>query len=300
VSPFSWAAAEPADTPLAEAYAACARLARQHDEYFRVTSRLLPPSMRPHVAAIYAFARTAEGFGSEGSHSDAERECLLDDWLHRLRAAVRGEPGDDPASPFAAIGHTLRACELPASLFEDLVGAFRQDVLKKRYASWDELLDYCRRSANPVGRLMLRIGGSNDPALDRASDAMCTALRLTGLWQDLARDWRKGRLYAPQEVLDACGVREADLDAGVINAAWRAALATVAGRTRALFAEGRPVCDGVQGRFRHQLRVSWLGGMTVLNRLERSGFDVFGSRPSLGLVDLPLLLWRAFRWRASP
>jgi len=300
VSPFSWAATEPADTPLAEAYAACARLTRQHDEYYAVASRLLPRSMRPHVAAIYAFARTADDFAREGNHSDAERECLLDDWLHRLRAAVRGESGDDPASAFAAIGHTIRVCQLPVSLFEDLIGAFRQDVVTKRYATWDDLLDYCRRSANPVGRLVLRIGGYDDPTLDRASDATCTALRLTSFWQDLARDWRKGRLYVPQEDLEACRAREADLDVGVISAAWRTVLATMAGRTRALFVEGRSVCDGVQGRFRHQLRVTWLGGMMVLSRLERSGCDVFGTRPAVRPFDLPLLLWRAFRWRASP
>lgn len=299
MSPFSWAAAEPADTPLADAYAACVRRARQYDEHFWVTSRLLPSSMRPHVAAVYAFARAAEEFAGEGTRSDAERECLLDDWLHRLRAAVRGELDDDPASAFAAIGQTIHAFKLPASLFEDLVGACRQDVLRKRYATWDDLLDYCRRAANPMGRLMLRIGGYDDPALDRASDATCTALRLAGLWQNLARDWRRGRLYVPQEDLDARGAREVDLDSGVVSAAWRAVLAAVAGRTRALFAEGRAVCDGVQDRLRHHLRVSWLSGTMVLNRLERSGFDVFGSRPSVGLIDLPLLIWRAARWRSS-
>lgn len=299
MSPFSWAAAEPSDTPLAEAYAACARVARQHDENFPVASRLLPPAMRPHVAAIYAFARSADDFADEGEHSNTERECLLDDWLHRLRAAARGESGDDPASVFAAIGATIRAHQLPVPLFEDLISAFRQDVLVKRYATWSDLLDYCRRSANPVGRLVLRVGGCDDPALDRASDAMCTALQLTNFWQDVARDWKKGRVYVPREDLDACGASEADLGSGSINAAWRAALATVAGRTRALFAEGRQVCDGVTGRLSLELRVTWLGGMMILDRLERSGFDVFGARPALRLIDAPLLLWRAFRWRSS-
>ena len=297
MSPFSWAAAEPADTPLAEAYAAAARLARRHHGSFPVATRLLPVAVRAHVAVVHAFARAAMEFAHEGDHSDTERECFLDDWLHRLRAAARGESGDDPSSVFAAIGDTISACGLPVEPFEDLIGAFRQDVLTKRYATWGDLLDYCRRSANPVGRLVLRIGGWNDERLDRGSDAMCTALRLTSLWQDLARDWKRGRLYVPQEDLATCGAGEADLDSGRITPAWRAVLTTMAGRTRALFSEGRAVCDGVTGRFGLELRMNWLGGTMVVDRLERSGFDIFGSRPGVRPIDAPLLLWRALRWQ---
>jgi len=299
VSPFSWSAAEPSDTPLAGAYAACARAARRHDGYYRVRSRLLPAAMRPHAAAIYAFAHGASAFADTGEHSDTEREYLLDDWLHRLRAAARGESGDDPASIFAAIGHTIRAHELPVQLFEDLIGAFRQDVLVKRYATWSDLIDYCRRAANPVGRLVLRVGGLDDPALDRASDALCTAVRLTTLWQDVAQHWRMGRVYLPREDLDARSAREADLDTGSTSPAWQAALADAAGRTRALFAEGRHLCDQVTGRPGFERRVEWLGGTMMLERMERSGFDVFGPRPAVRTIDVPLLLWRAARWRPS-
>lgn len=297
MSPFSWAAAEPSDTPLAEAYTACARAARRHDERFRITLRLLPPAMRPHVVAIHAFADGASAFAGAGEHSDTERECLLDDWLHRLRAAARNESGDDPASIFAAIGHTIRVHQLPVQLFEDLIGAFRQDVLVKRYAKWDDLIDYCRRAANPVGRLVLRVGGLDDPALDRASDAMCTAVRLTGFWHDVARDWRMGRVYVPREDLDACGAREADLDGGSTSEGWRTALAASAGRTRALFEDGRQLCDRVTGRLGFERRVAWLGGMMALERFERSGFDVFGPGPSVTAMDVPQLLWQAARWK---
>jgi phytoene synthase len=299
VSPFSWAAAEPSDTPLADAYAACARLARKRGGAFPATFRMLPPAMRPHVLAIYAFAGAAADFASAGDHSDTERECLLDDWLHRLRAAARGESGDDPASVFAAIGHTITTCRLPVELFEDLIGAFRQDALTKRYATWGDLLDCCRRSAAPVGRLVLHVGGWQDEQLGGASDAMCTALRLTGLWQDVARDWKRGRLHVPREDLAASGAQEADLDGGSTTSAWRAALTTMAGRTRVLFSDGRAACDGVTGRFRLELRMAWLGGMMVLDRLERSGFDVFGPRVTLRSVDAPLLLWRAITWRSA-
>jgi squalene synthase HpnC len=297
VSPFSWAAAEPSDTPLAGAYAAAARLARKHTGSYRVATRLLPVAMRGHVSTIYAFAHSAMEFAHEGDHSDAERECLLDDWLHRLRAAARGESGDDPSSVFAAIGHTIVTCQLPVEPYEDIIGAFRQDVLTKRYVTWADLLDYCRRSGTTVGRLVLRIAGCIDEELLTASDAMCTALRLTSLWQNLARDWKRGRLYVPQEDLAGCGARETDLDSGRVNLAWRAVLTTMAGRTRALYSDGRAVCDGVVGRFSLEARMNWLGGMMVLDRLERSGFDVFESRPVLRSIDVPLLLWRTARWR---
>jgi phytoene synthase len=275
-------------------------MARKHTEAFPGAWRLLPSTMRPDVAAILAFARSADEFADEGDHSDTERECLLDDWLHRLRATARGESGDDPASVFAAIGHTIHTHQLPVQLFEDLIGASRQDVLTKRYATWDDVLDYCRRSANPIGRLVLRVGGETDERLDAASDAMCTALRLTDLWRDVARDWKRGRLYVPCEDLAAFGATETDLDSGSINTAWRGVLAAMAGRTRALFSDGRAVCDGVTGRFRLGLRVTWLGGLMVLDRLERSGFDVFRDRPTVRPIDAPLLLWQAFMWRSLP
>ncbi len=297
MSPFSWAAAEPSDTPLAGAYTTAARLARKRSGGFPVATRLLPVAMRAHISTVHAFVRAAMEFAHEGDHSDTERECLLDDWLHRLRAAARGESGDDPSSVFAAIGHTLTTCQLPIGLYEDLVGAFRQDVLMKRYAAWGDLLDYCRRSANPVGRLVLCIAGMRDEQLFAASDAACTALRLTTLWQDIARDWKRGRLYVPQEDLAACGASETDLASGRVNPSWRAVLTMMAGRTRALYSEGRAVCDGVTGRLGLEARINWLAGMMVLDRLERSGFDVFGSRPALRPIDSPLLLWRALRWR---
>jgi squalene synthase HpnC len=298
--PFSWTAAEPVSPPLVAAYAACAKLARAHHENFPVASLLLPRDMRRHVAAVYAFARAADDFADEGDHSDAERECLLDDWLHRLRASVRTDSCDDPASVFAAIGNTIRVCRLPLPLFEDLIGAFRQDITTKRYATWDDLLGYCRRSANPVGRLVLRIAGKDEAALDAASDALCTALQLTNFWQDLERDWKKGRLYVPLADVDACGAREADLNRGAVTPAWQAALRLAADRTRALFTKGRPVCDGVAGRLQFELRLIWLGGVRVLDRLERVGFDVFKTRPSLGIRDVPPLLRQALSWRAAP
>lgn len=280
-----------------EAYAACARVARGHYENFPVASLLLPAPMRPHIAAIYAFARTADDFADEGDRSDAERLRLLADWQARLMACVEGRAGDHPV--FVALGETIRTHALPVGLFEDLLSAFRQDVTTTRYATWADVMDYCRRSADSVGRLVLRVAGHTDGRLDAASDAVCTALQLTNFWQDVERDWRKNRVYMPQEVLDQAGASPRDLDARAITPAWRSALADAAARTRALFDAGRPVCDGVSGRLRYELRFTWLGGRRILDRLEQRGFDVFAARPTLGAGDLAGLAWRALTWRPA-
>ncbi len=283
---------------LADAYGHCEQLARGHYENFPVASRLLPRRMRPHIAAIYAFARTADDIADEGNRSADERLRLLDDWGARLSAAAAGAPltRDAHEPVFAALGASIRACRLPVSLLEDLLSAFRQDVTTTRYATWADVLDYCRRSANPVGRLVLRVAGYEDATLDRQSDAICTALQLTNFWQDLERDYANGRVYVPREISERAGAHEADLAARRLTPAWRAALGDAASRTRALFAEGRPVCDAVRGRLRWELRATWLGGTRILDRLEAAEYDVFGTRPSLSIADAPWLLWRLATW----
>ncbi len=284
--------------PLTEAYAYCQRLARDHYENFPVASRLLPAPMRPHIAAIYAFARRADDFADEPGLEIAERLRLLDAWAAFLgRGAADGSHEDRLI--FRALDNTITTHQLPRSLFEDLLSAFRQDVTTSRYATWGDVLDYCRRSANPVGRLVLRVAGCTDAAADAQSDAVCTALQLANFWQDLAIDWTRGRLYVPLADRDRAGARDADLDAGRMTPEWQAALGAVAARTRELFAAGRPVCDAVSGRLRWELRVTWLGGSRILDKVEAVGFDVFRRRPSLGAADLPFLLWNALRWPRS-
>lgn len=286
---------------LSLAYAYCQRLAREHYENFPVASYLLPPAMRPHIAAIYAFARRADDFADEPGPEPDERLRLLASWGERLDRpaapadANRAAAGDDFI--FFALQHTMRTLALPRTLFHDLLSAFRQDVVTARYDSWADLLDYCRRSANPVGRLVLRVAGYDDPRLDEQSDAFCTALQLTNFWQDLAIDWKRGRLYVPIDDRDRAGALDADLDAGRITPAWQAALHAAAQRTRALFDEGRPVCDGVRGRLRWELRLTWLGGTQILDATEARGFDVFNHRPRLRAVHAPGLVWKAIRWR---
>lgn len=291
---------------LEKAYAACQVLAESHYENFPVASKLMPARLRPHVAAIYAFARTADDFADEPGREPEERLRLLDEWGRRLNGEHFPDkqfPPDQACPPdmiFRALADTRARFDLPAELFHDLLSAFKQDVVTTRYASWDAVLDYCRRSANPVGRLVLRLSGYRDEQLDRESDAVCTALQLTNFWQDLAIDWTRGRLYVPEEEWRAAGADPAALDRGLMTPEWTHAMRACGQRTRRLFAEGRPVCDGVSGRLRYELRATWIGGTRILDRLEAGHFDVLASRPALGTRDAIVIVSRMLLWRAIP
>ena len=204
--------------------------------------------MRPHIAAIYAFARTADDFADEPGYAD-RRAAAAARRLARRRGSPRarrrqrdrGDRRHDARPDLSSrLAQTIRDRRLPVALFEDLLSAFRQDVTTTRYATWDDVLDYCRRSANPVGRLVLRVAGYDDARLDAQSDAVCTALQLTNFWQDLARDWASGRLYVPREDRHRAGAREEDLAAATDDAGVaRASMAAMVARTRELFAAGR-------------------------------------------------------------
>ena len=187
--------------------------------------------------------------------------------------------------------------DCPSGFSRICLSAFRQDVTTTRYATWADVLDYCRRSANPVGRLVLRVAGHDDPRLDEASDAVCTALQLANFWQDLERDWAIGRLYVPADARIAAGARDEDLTARRMTSEWRTVMRDMTGRTRSLFSAGRRVCDGVSGRLRWELRLTWLGGSRILDKLERADFDVFTARPTVGAWDVPGLLRDAVLWR---
>jgi phytoene synthase len=285
---------------LQSAYAACARDCRAHYENFPVASWLLPRRMRPHVAALYSFARAADDFADEGERTVEDRHRLLDLWRSRLVDAVSGmtstvqrppEPGEPAHTQqiFLALGVTIRRLQLPIALFEDLLSAFRQDVTVTRYATWPELFDYCRRSANPIGRLVLRIGGSAADDLDRRSDAICTALQLTNFWQDVRSDYARGRIYVPIEEMRAHGAEEVALARGKITPEWRNAIASAVEKTRALFKEGAPLCDRLRGRLGYEIRVTWLAGTRILDRLEAMRFDILSRRPTIGVADIPWL-----------
>jgi squalene synthase HpnC len=176
------------------------------------------------------------------------------------------------------------------------LSAFRQDVTVTRYAAWVDVMDYCRRSANPVGRLVLRIAGYHDARLDGWADAICTALQLTNFWQDLKTDFDRGRLYVPEDEMRAHGAVPGDLAGPTMTAAWTKVLAAAVGRTRALFRDGRPLCDALRGRLGYELRATWLGGTRILDRIEASEYDMIQRRPSLGAADAPWFAWRLLSW----
>ena len=165
-----------------------------------------------------------------------------------------------------------------------------------RYRTWNDLLDYCRRSANPIGRIVLGLSGFRNERLARQSDAVCSALQVTNFLQDFGRDWRSGRLYLPAEIQEQFGARLSDLEIGVVSNEWRAVFESCSKRTRDLYLSGRPICDEVSGRLRLQLRLTWLGGVEILDRVSEKQYDPFGQRPKLGVADVLPLIWRTVVW----
>ncbi|MGO4477033.1 squalene synthase HpnC [Massilia sp. 2TAF26] len=264
-----------------------------HYENFPVASILLPRRLVPAVEAIYAFARSADDIADEGDAAPAERLAALDAY----DAALDGiERGDRPATPmFARLADALRRHALPLQPLRDLLSAFRQDVVTTRYPDYTALLDYCRRSANPVGRLMLGLYGTVDESSLRESDAVCSALQLINFWQDVGIDIEKGRIYLPQEDLVRHEIGEEEIARGHTGPAWRALMRFEVERARALMLEGAPLATRLPGRIGWELRLVVQGGLRILEGIERADYDVFRRRPQLRRLDWAILLWRAFR-----
>jgi squalene synthase HpnC len=264
-----------------------------HYENFPVASILLPRRLVPAVEAIYAFARSADDLADEGDAAPAERLAALDAYDAALDAIERGETPADPM--FARLAGALRRHALPLQPLRDLLSAFRQDVVTTRYSDYAALLDYCRRSANPVGRLMLGLYGQVDEASLRESDAVCSALQLINFWQDVGIDIDKGRIYLPLEDLARHQVGEDEIARGHTGPAWRALMRFEVERARALMLEGAPLAARLPGRIGWELRLVVQGGLRILEAIERAEYDVFRRRPQLKRLDWPVLLWRAFR-----
>jgi phytoene synthase len=270
----------------------CARLARGHYENFPVASWLVPARLRPAVQAIYAFARIADDFADEEAH-EGRRVERLDEWRRMLDDCFRGQ-AIHPV--FVALREAITRFDLPQQPFIDLLAAFRMDVTQRRCADEAALMEYCRLSANPVGRLLLRLFGRPEESLATMSDSICTALQLANHWQDVSVDVRRDRIYLPDEAMRAFGVDVADLESGRVTEAFRALMRDRVARTRALFATGRPLCDVLRGRLRWELRLTWLGGQRILDRIEMCGHDVLSARPALGAADALVVFGRAVAW----
>ena len=271
-----------------------------HYENFPVASLLCPPRLRPAVAAIYGFARTADDLADEGDAPPAQRLADLADYRRDLDAVARGAAASPRWAPvFDPLERAMTQFRLPVPLLADLLSAFEQDVVKHAYADRADLLDYCRRSANPVGRLLLHLYGIDDAASLAQSDAICSALQLANFWQDLSIDTARGRLYVPQADCDRHGVSAASLRARQDSAQTRALIADVAHWSRSLMLAGAPLVHAVAGRAGWELRLVVQGGLRILDRIERMQFATLRARPRLRWTDAPVLLWRAL-WMRAP
>jgi squalene synthase HpnC len=262
-----------------------------HYENFPVASFAVPRSLRGAVLAIYGFARAADDLADEGEVAPGVRLAALDRYDRALADIRRGIVPGEP--PFPALAAAVARHRLPLGPFHDLLSAFRQDVTVARYDTFANLLDYCRRSANPIGRLLLALYGvAGDSAL-RASDAICTALQLVNFWQDIAADWQRGRVYLPREDLARFGVDEAQIGAGRCDDAWRALLAFETARTRALLESGRALTRALPWRLSLELAGVLAGGHWILDAIDAAGGDVFRHRPRITQAA-----WIAIAWRA--
>lgn len=264
-----------------------------HYENFPVASLLLPGHLREPVEAIYTFARSADDIADEGPATAQERLAALDGYRQQLAIIDRGATPEAPL--FARLARNVREFGLPTSLLRDLLDAFAQDVVKKRYADFAELLDYCRRSANPVGRLLLHLYGQASAENLSRSDDICTSLQLINFWQDVAVDWRKERVYLPQDSLARFGVAEAHIAAQRVDPAWHTLLGFEVQRAREMMLRGAPLACRLPGRVGWELRLVVQGGLRILERIEDVDYDVFRCRPMLGKRDWIWILLRALR-----
>ncbi len=273
-----------------QAFIYCRRMAKSHYENFPVGSLLIPKPLRKHVYSIYAFARTADDFADEGFEiAESERLAALDDWQQKLESCFAGE-ADHPV--FIALAATVKELDLPIKHFSDLLSAFKQDVVKRRYTNFDEVLDYCTRSANPVGRLILLLFGYRDERLHRLSDHLCTALQLANFWQDVSVDIRKDRIYLPRDEMARFGVSVEELIENRFSDRFAELLKFQVERTWGIFGQSRELPELVSGRLRYELRLTWFGGIRILERIEGLGYDTLNRRPIISTFDKLRLLAR--------
>ncbi|MCC7326011.1 MAG: squalene synthase HpnC [Burkholderiales bacterium] len=271
----------------------------RHYENFPVASVLVPARLRPAVVALYRFARAADDLADEGDVPPPQRLAALAAFDAALIEIAAG--GTPSRFPFPALADAVRQHGLPIAPMHDLVSAFRQDVSVHRYATFADLRDYCRRSADPVGRLLLALYHAQSPANIAASDAVCTGLQLTNFWQDIAGDWRIGRVYLPQEDMDRFGATIEHIAQARVDAHWRALLAFETARARTLLKTGRPLVRALPWRLGLELSAVIEGGLRILARIDAAGGDVFARRPVLRKRDWCAIAYHALvSYRGAP
>ncbi len=269
-----------------ESFAACERLTRSHYENFSVATRLLPGELQRHFFSIYAFCRGVDDLGDE---VEGDRLALLDAWESELESSYSGTPSHPY---FIALQQTIREFDIPKEPLLKLIEANRRDQMITRHSDFNELLEYCEYSANPVGRLVLYVFGHREPELHQLSDYTCTALQLTNFWQDVARDYEIGRIYIPRETMERFGVQEEDIKEKRATTGFKAALKFEVDRARELFRKGIPLIDRVQGKARVDIALFTAGGMAILDKIESQDYDVLTRRPALSKREKAMLFAR--------
>jgi squalene synthase HpnC len=280
---------------LESSFETCSQAARTHYENFPVGSKWINKAIRPHIHAVYLFARTADDFADEPEYEGKRLECLAA-WRKKLLQASKGS-ASDPV--FKALAETIRVHQVPILWLDQLIQAFEQDVVQSRHQNFQSIVDYSKRSANPVGRLVLWLHGVRDEKLFEKSDYICTALQLTNFWQDIAIDLKKDRVYLPTEDMAKFGYSEKELFDHVYNEPFRKLLAHEVQKTWELFEQGRSLCNDVEPSLQKELRLVYAGGTTILKKIQQRKYDVFNRRPKLGMIDKISMLWQMFVWRSA-
>jgi len=274
-----------------EAFAYCASVTNAHYENFPVASFFLPAEKRPYIQSIYAFSRLADDMADEDSLTETERLDALNLWEFQLQECYEGR-AEHPV--FIALHESIQKLNIPIEPLRNLITAFKRDVVQNRYQTFDELLGYCSCSANPVGRLVLLIFGYRDEELFLLSDKICTALQLTNFWQDIATDLRKDRLYIPMEDMQSFGYLLEDWKKENYDESFRKLLRFEINRTRELFYEGAALPIRVDRDLELELKLIWLGGMTILKQIEKVNYNVFEQHPVLNLPQKLTILLKGF------
>ncbi len=277
------------DSLINSSFKYCEEIAKSHYENFPVASLLLPKQKRKYIYSIYAFARAADDFADEDyiEGGKEKRLVLLDEWHSKLKDCYNGKT----YSPiFIALKQTVTDCNILIEPLENLLKAFKQDVVKSRYATFDEVLDYCKNSANPVGRLVLMIFGTSDEEFFKYSDKICTALQLTNFWQDIAIDLEKDRVYLPEEDLKKFGYSFNELSVKQYNDNFKNLLKFEVERTQKIFDEGKKLIELTAKedklkKLSKELKLTWLGGTGILNKIKEANYDVFNKRPKISAAD---------------
>ncbi|MBL7995684.1 squalene synthase HpnC [bacterium] len=281
-----------------DAYDYCRRMAKNHYENFPIASIFIPGSKRKHFYAAYAFMRTADDFADNEALDITQRLQLLLQWQSKLDACYRGI-ADEPI--FVALRETVRTCGIPKDYFDQLLNAFKVDLFKNTYQNFDELLEYCSFSANPVGRIVLCILGYNShPEKElfySATDSICTALQLTNHWQDVFVDLRKSRCYLPQDEMVRFSYSVHDMSNKKINTQFANLMAFQVHRARDFFLKGKSVLSYLKRPERYEIILIWLGGMRILEKLEKNNYDVHNRRPEIGVVDAIRILYRMITFK---